>query len=276
MDVQGVGERFNGKVFVSAVRHDVGNGDWDTHVQFGLSPHWFYRSEDVIEAPAAGLLPAIHGLQIGKVVQLQEDPTGEHRILVRLPVIDNSARGIWARVATLDAGDNRGTFFRPEIDDEVIVGFINDDPRDAIVLGMLHSTARPAPIDAEDVNHIKGYHSRGNMRLIFDDETNILTIDTPEGNKLIFSEDESSITLEDQHGNLIKMNDAGIEINSIKDIKMEAAANIEIKAGADLKAESTANTDLKAGAAMTAKGSASAEFSSSGVTTVKGSAVMIN
>ena len=107
-----------------------------THTCSSVSvPQWFHQSRRHTGYPAAGLLPAVHGLQIGKVVQLQDDPDGEHRILVRLPIIDNSARGIWARIASLDAGLNRGAFFRPEIDDEVIVGFVNDDPRDAIVLG---------------------------------------------------------------------------------------------------------------------------------------------
>ena len=37
-------------------------------------------------------------------------------------------QGVWARVATLDAGNDRGTFFRPEVDDEVVLGFFHDDP----------------------------------------------------------------------------------------------------------------------------------------------------
>ncbi len=273
--LQGCGERFNGNVYVTGVRHEVHSGTWFSHIQFGLSQEWFAEKVEVAEVPANGMMGPMHGLHVGVAVELA-DPDGEHRVLVKLPVLDNEARGVWARVATLDAGDNRGSFFRPEIGDEVIVGFLNDDPRDPVILGMAHSSAKPAWHTADDDNHIKGYHSRGSMRLVFDDETNILTIDTPAGNKLVLSEDESSITLEDQHGNLIKMNDAGIEITSIKDIKMEAAANIEIKAGADLKAEGGANVDLKAGAVMKATGSASAEYSSSGATALKGATVQIN
>ena len=96
------------------------------------------------------MLPAIGGLQIGVVSQLQDDPDGEDRILVQIPIIDNQEQGIWCRVSSLDAGDSRGAYFRPEIGDEVIVGFINEDPNDAVVLGMLHSSAKPAPITASD------------------------------------------------------------------------------------------------------------------------------
>ena len=273
--LQGCGERFNGNVYVTGVRHEVHSGTWFSHVQFGHDPSWFAHKEDIASPPANGMMAPMHGLHIGVAVELA-DPDGEHRVLVKLPVLDNEARGVWARVAMLDAGDNRGTFFRPEIGDEVVVGFLNDDPRDPVVLGMLHSSAKAPWRTADDDNHIKGYHSRTSMRMEFDDEKTILTVDTPAGNKLILNEDDSSITIEDQHGNLIKMNDAGIEINSISDIKMEAAANIEIKAGSNLTAEGGANVDITAGAALTVSGSASAEFSSSGSAALKGSVVQIN
>lgn len=275
VNLQGCGARFNGNVYVTAVRHEVHSGTWFSHIQFGLSPAWFSHKTDIAAPPANGMMVPMHGLQIGVAVELA-DPDGEHRVLVRLPVLDNEARGVWARVSMLDAGENRGSFFRPEIGDEVVVGFLNDDPRDPVILGMLHSSAKSPWHIADDENHIKGFHSRNSMRMVFDDEKTILTVDTPAGNKLVFSEDDASITIEDQHGNLIKMSDAGIALNSVKDIKMEAAANIEIKAATNLTAEGGANVDVSAGAAISAKGSASAEFSSSGATALKGSVVQIN
>jgi uncharacterized protein involved in type VI secretion and phage assembly len=48
------------------------------------------------------------------VTKLEADPDGEDRIQVRLPILDAQADGIWARVSSLDAGENRGFFFRPE------------------------------------------------------------------------------------------------------------------------------------------------------------------
>ena len=126
IQVAGVGDRFNGKAFVTAVRHEVGDGTWDTHIQFGLDPERYAcLYTDVIDTEASGLIGGIKGLQIGIVVQLQNDPEGQDRILVKVPVIDDTAKGTWMRVATLDAGNDRGAFFRPEIHDEVIVGFIN-------------------------------------------------------------------------------------------------------------------------------------------------------
>ena len=281
IELQGLGARFTGKAYVSAIRQDVYKGSWYTQVQFGIRPDCFaHINKDITGIPASGLVPAINGIQIGKVVQLQDDPEGEHRILVRLPIIDNSARGVWARVATLDAGTadggvaGRGSFFRPEIEDEVIVGFINDDPRDAVVLGMLHSSAKPAPITAEDVNHEKGFVTRSGMRLLFHDETKTITIDTPAGNSIVIDEDTTSINITDQNNNTILLDPAGIEVKSPGDIKIEADGNIDIKAGMNMTLAAT-QISAKADASMEIKG-ATTKVSADGITEVKGSLVNIN
>jgi Rhs element Vgr protein len=225
--LSGVGNRFSGKTYVTAVRHDIGGGTWFTHIQFGLDPNSYaFTHSDLNDAPSAGLVGAIHGLQIGKVVQLQSDPDGQDRILVRIPVIDNNAEGIWTRIASLDAGANRGAFFRPEIGDEVIVGFINEDPRDAVVLGMLHSSNKPAPITAKDANDEKGFTTRSKMHISFNDQTKTIKIDTPAGNSITLDEQSMKIEIKDQSQNKITMEPAGI--------KMESPANIDIKAGAIL------------------------------------------
>lgn len=275
VELKGFGDRFNGKAYITGIRHELVNGGWLTTAQFGLEPDWFARNKDITEAPAAGLLPGINGLHIGKVVKLEEDPDGEHRIQVKLPIIDNDAKGIWARAALLDAGANRGTFWRPEVDDEVIVGFINNDPRDAVVLGMLHSSAKPAPLEAKDTNHEKGIFTRENMRVLFNDETKTITIDTPAGNHIIIDEDTTSIEIKDQNDNKIVLNDKGIEINSPKDIKIEAGGKIDIKAAQDLKAEGL-NVGIKASAKFEAEGSAGATLKTSAIAEVKGSLVKIN
>lgn len=274
VEIQGIGGRFNGRALVSGVRHTVGNGAWDTHIQFGVGHPWFHQAEAIADAPASGLLPSIHGLQIGKVVQLQDDPDGEHRILVRLPIIDNAARGIWARVATLDAGEQRGSFFRPEIDDEVIVGFVNDDPRDAIVLGMLHSKAKPAPIRAQDVNHEKAFVTRSKMRIHFNDDTKTITISTPGGNSITLDEASKSIVITDQNSNKIELKPSGITVDCPKDITVKAGGKIEIKATTQLTM-SAAQMSLAAQGSLEVKGAA-VKVEASGITQVKGSLVQIN
>jgi uncharacterized protein involved in type VI secretion and phage assembly len=252
---------------VSGIRHEIGKGNWTTDAQFGASPRWFIEENDINPPPASGLLPAVNGLHIGVVTQLQDDPDGEDRILVQMPLIDPEADGVWARVASLDAGENRGTFFRPEIGDEVVLGFLNDDPRDPVILGMLNSSAKPAPIAASDDNHEKGFVTRSEMKLIFNDEKSSLKIETPNGNIITLSDDAGSIVLEDESGNKIEMNSDGIIIESAGDVNITASGDVNIE-GTNVKA--VANSEFKA------EGSSGAELSSSATATLKGSLVQIN
>jgi uncharacterized protein involved in type VI secretion and phage assembly len=213
------------------------------------------------------LLPAIKGLHVGVVSQLQEDPDGEDRILVKIPIINAEEQGIWCRVSSLDAGENRGSFFRPEIEDEVIVGFINEDPNQGIVLGMLHSSAKPAPIVAADENHEKGFVTRSEMKVMFNDDKKSITIETPAGKVITLDEDQGVIKLEDENSNVITMNSDGISIESAGEIKMKASKDVSIEG---------MNINIKASAQLKAEGSAGAELSSGATAVLKGSLVQIN
>ncbi|MBL4605335.1 MAG: type VI secretion system tip protein VgrG [Flavobacteriaceae bacterium] len=267
LKLEGVGERFNGKVYVTGVSHVISEGNWTVNAQFGLNPEWFSETNGVSSQPASGLLPAISGLQIGIVTQLQDDPDGEDRILVRIPIVDNKEQGIWCRVASLDAGKKRGAFFRPEIEDEVIIGFINEDPNDAIVLGMLHSSTKEAPIKASDDNHEKGFVTRSDMRILFDDDKKSIKISTPIGKIISMDEDAKNIIIEDDHSNKITMDSSGIVLESL--------GNIELKASKDVNIEGT-NINIKASAQFKGEGSAGVELSTSAVAVLKGSLVQIN
>ena len=273
--LEGVGERFNGKAFVTGVKQDIGNGMWDTHIQFGLDADRYATVHpDMPDMPAAGLAGGVHGLQIGVVVQLQSDPDGEDRIRVRVPVIDNNDQGIWTRVASLDAGDNRGAFFLPEIGDEVIVGFINDDPRDAVVLGMLHSSAKPAPITAQDVNHEKGFTTRSKMHLQFNDDTKTITIDTPAGNSIKIDEQGMKIEIKDQNSNKITMDTSGIKLESPMNVEIKAGVNLTLSAAATLSIGAL-SLGMKADGNLSLEG-ALAKLAAQGITEISGSLVKIN
>ncbi len=265
--LEGVGDRFNGKVYVSAIRHQITEGNWTVDAQFGINPTWFSETVNINDAPASGLLAAVNGLQVGVVTQLEADPDGENRILVRLPIIDSSGQGIWARVSTLDAGNNRGSFFLPEIEDEVIVGFINGSPNDPIVLGMVNSSAKPAPLTASDDNHEKGFVTRSEMKFIFNDDKKSAILETPAGKKITVDEDAGIIQIEDENSNIMTMDSSGIVI--------ESQGDISIKALGDIKIEGT-NVTVSATAQFKAEGSAGAEVSSGAVAILKGSLVQIN
>lgn len=273
--IASVSDRFNGNAYVTAVRQDMGDGTWYTHIQFGLnSNNYCTQYTDINAHSASGLLGAIEGLQIGKVLQLENDPEGEDRILVKIPIIDNSSNGTWVRVNCLDAGNERGTFFRPEIDDEIIVGFINNDPRHAVMLGMLNSSAKPAPLKGSDANDEKGFFSRSKMRIHFNDSSKTITIDTPAGNSIILDEDGKKIEIQDQNQNKIVMDNNGILIESPKKIELKAGTELKITAGTKLSVigktmNLKSDTNVNVSASM-------AKISATGVAEIKGSMVKIN
>ncbi len=263
----GVGDRFNGKVYVSAVRHQITEGNWTTDAQFGMNARWFSETTDINEMPAAGLLGAVHGLHVAKVTQIHDDPMGEYRVLVRMPIINNDEQGVWARVATLDAGNNRGTFFRPELDDEVVVGFLNDDPNDPVIIGMMHSSANPSPIEPAEDNNEKGIVTRSEMRLVFDDDKKSIVLETPGGKTITIDEDEGVIKIEDENSNKAVFDADGITLESAKDINLTATGDVNIEG---------TNVCISANAQFKAEGNSGTELSSSAITKVKGSLVQIN
>lgn len=267
IELKGLGGRFTGPALVSGVRHELGRGDWMTTLQIGLDPRRFHERRPLAAAPAAaGRIPPVHGLQIGVVTAL-EDPDGEDRVQVRLPTANESEGVVWARLAAFDAGGDRGAVFRPEIGDEVLLGFVDADPRDPVAIGGLHSSARPAPLPGDDDNHRKGYVSRAGMRLLFDDDRPSVTVETPGGAVLRLDDDAGRVELTDQNGNSVKMDGSTLEISAAADLKIAATGNVTIEG---------VNIDLKASAAATVEGSASATLESGAQTTVKGALVMIN
>jgi Rhs element Vgr protein len=266
--LQGCGDRYNGNVFVTGVLQtmDMVEG-WKTHLQCGGADRWTAEERPIAAAAAGALLPSVAGLQIGVTVS-NEDPDGEHRVRVRLPLVDADDDGTWARVASLDAGKERGFFFRPEVGDEVIVGFLDDDPRQAVILGMLHSSANAAPLEGSDDNHEKVYQSRAKMRLFFDDDKKKMLVETPAGNRLTLDEDGKLAKLEDQSGNVVELGQDGIRIESKK--------SLTLKAGTEVKVESGTALGVKGGTTLKLEGASGAELTSSASTTVKGSILQLN
>jgi phage protein D len=141
--ISGLGDRFNGNAYVSAVRHTLEDGNWITEVTVGVSPEWVTEAgENIMAPPASGLLPGIQGLQIGVVSKIDSDPENQFNVQVKIPLIDHSAT-VWARLATFYPTNNGKGSFSPEIGDQVVLGFLNEDPRYAVILGLLYGSGKP-------------------------------------------------------------------------------------------------------------------------------------
>lgn len=267
VDLSGLGSRFNGTGLISGVRHRLGRGDWISELLIGCDPKPHAERYALGSLPAGGFHAPVSGLQIGVVQALEGDPAGEERIQIRLATIDETDGLLWARQALLDAGSQRSTAFRPDLDDEVVVGFLDADPHQPVILGALHSSARPSPLPGANANHQKGIVTRSGMRIHWDDDKIIATLDTPAGNRLVLSEDEQSILIEDQNGNKLEMSPDGIALESPRDIQIKATGDVKIEG---------VNVEIAASAQFKASGGAGAEVSASGATVIKGSVVQIN
>jgi phage protein D/phage baseplate assembly protein gpV len=281
IELADVGTRCSGKVFIAAVEHELADGHWLTTAEFGLPPDWQPRGRVDAVAPAAttGRLP---GLQIGTVTQLG-DPGGQGRVQVRLPALQGEANTLWARPMQFQASNGFGTFFMPEVGDEVVVAFLQHDPSQPVVLGSLYSSDHRPPVEPDAANDTKAIVTRCRHRLEFDDNNRRITLTTPAGNRLELSDQGNTVALKDMSGNLVELSPGGIRIDTPRDLTLSARGAISIQAGGAVHIGATADlkctglsVSCEAQTSFTGKGAASAELSAAGQTTVKGAMVLIN
>ncbi|MCR6642800.1 MAG: type VI secretion system tip protein VgrG [Sporocytophaga sp.] len=283
LTLKGLSDYFNGDVYVSAVNHVLEEGDWLTQATFGISFHSYSESNNDIVAPSvSGITAGIKGLQTALVKKIHEDPDGQHRVQISYPTLQKDNMGIWARLSTFYATNGSGTFFIPEVNDEVVVGFLNEDPEQPIILGSVYSAKNAPAFTSEEKNNTKSFVTRSKMKLTFDEEKKIITIITPGNNSIVLDDDKGAITAIDKNNNKMEMNDAGITFDCVKDFTIKAQGKVIIEAQQDIQAKATGNLKGE-GMAVELKGStkfaaeaAMAEVKGSGQTVIKGGIVMIN
>ncbi len=283
VELKGLGKRFNGNLFVGSVTHTIEDNEWTTEAGAGVPAMNITDEPDVVSPPAAGFLPGLQGLHAAVVKKLDGDPQKAQRIQIELPWLDGKSKLLWARLATMYATNGMGTYFLPEVNDEVLVGFMNADPTHPVILGSLYGEKHKPPFEYEAKNNTKAIVTREKLRIEFDEEKKVITVATPGKNTLEISDDGKSITLTDQHKNEIKMDSGGITLTSAKNITLKAKGGITLDATS--KISGTAKSDIsldgmnvkvQAKVGATVKGNATAELSATGQTTVKGAMVMIN
>jgi uncharacterized protein involved in type VI secretion and phage assembly len=218
------------------------------------------------------------------IVRDIRDPEGLGRVKVDFPWRTDSGAGVsvtdgddrahsyWARIATLFAGAGRGSFFIPEVGDEVLVAFEHGDPGRPIVLGALWNSedTPPESMDGEGKNHIRAIHSRGGhiVRLVDDTENQAAKVEiiSQGGHKLTLDDEggQGKIELKTAGGHTLTFDDAGgkATLADSGGNKLEFDAN----AGA-LKVQVSGNAEQQVGGNLTISVSGSATISApSGVT----------
>lgn len=207
------------------------------------------------------------------------DPKKMGRIRVDFPdLADTTTEGVaidqgqkrassnWARVATLMAGGGRGTYFIPEVNDEVIVAFEHGDLSRPIVLGALWNAKDPPPatMDGEGKNNIRAIHTRNGHKIVLDD-----------------SQDKPSIRIgdkDDENFIFLDLASGSMQIKVKKDLTIEAGGNIRVKAegkitveaGQDISVETKADFNQKATGRLALNSDQSASLNSKASVSVGG------
>ena len=188
------------------------------------------------------------GVVIG-IVTNNKDPDGMGRVKVKFPWLSDSDESTWARVAAPMAGNNRGFYFLPEVDDEVLVVFEHGDMRFPYVLGALWNGKEKPPAKNDDgKNNVRLIKSRSGHTIRLtdeDDKEKIEIVDMSGKNKLVIDTAAKTIT-----------------VTADKDIKLSApqgqitisAQTIVIEAQGKLEVKSSGTADVQASGAMNIKG----------------------
>lgn len=189
----------------------------DARIPGGLGGRWY------------GVFPAL--------VSDISDPDGQGRVRVTLPWSPDGDGGryeVWARLATFMAGNNRGAWFIPDKNDEVLVAFEGGDPRRPYVLGTLWngSDQPPESMDGGGQNFKKVLRSRNGVKVTLDDSDGRekLVLETPGGQKVTLKDGPGALELEDSNGNSIKLGTSGIAVVASARVTIQAS-QVEVSAG---------------------------------------------
>jgi uncharacterized protein involved in type VI secretion and phage assembly len=190
----------------------------DERIPGGLGGRWY------------GVYPAL--------VSDVKDPDGLGRVKVTLPWSPDTGGShyeAWARVATLMGGNNRGSWFIPDVNDEVLIVFEGGDPRRPYVIGGLWngSDAPPDSMDGAGNNYRKVLRSRNGVKITLDDQDGQekMILETPGGQKITMQDGAGSIEVVDSNGNSIKLEASGITVNATANVTINAGAQVSVSAG---------------------------------------------
>ncbi|QFZ18656.1 phage baseplate assembly protein V [Saccharothrix syringae] len=210
------------------------------------------------------------GLVVGLVVDLR-DPLRLGRVKVRYPELGADVRSDWARLVTPMAGGGRGVVFRPEVGEEVVLGFLQGDPRAPYVLGgVWNDKDRPPKGDAEGRNDLRFITSRSGHVVRLDDTAGrerIEVVDRTGQCRVVIDSARKKVVVVAGAGGIELVSSTGtIRLNG-KDVTIDATNTVKIS-GRAVDVGSTTSTKVKAGTTLSASGTQS--------TTIRGATVNIN
>lgn len=197
-----------------------------------------------------------YGVTVG-IVTNNKDDDGLGRVKVKFPLLSDSDESYWARVLTLMAGNDRGIYFLPEVDDEVLVAFAHGDIESPYILGAVwNGKDKPPEKNDDGKNNRRLIKSRSGHQIILDDtkdEEQIIIRDRTDKNEIVIDSKnnqlnikvEKDITIEAKGKITIKSSDGDVLIEG-KNLSFKAKQSCEIKADTNLKMQAQQSCEIKA------------------------------
>jgi uncharacterized protein involved in type VI secretion and phage assembly len=178
-----------------------------------------------------------NGIVIG-IVESLDDDEDLGRIKVRYPHLDGKVSE-WARLATPMGGKDRGLFFRPEKEDEVLVAHEQGEFTRPYIVGSLWSKVDPPPADdgKKVDNNWRFFRSRAGHLLKFDDTAGAERIEIAgSGGKHTMTIDVSGekIEIRCSSGDVTVAAPAGTVTLDAKAVQIKAKTTLSLEAGGAL------------------------------------------
>jgi uncharacterized protein involved in type VI secretion and phage assembly len=309
LEVKAVGTEYAGKYYITACTHRFDINGYMTYFESnGKGTNSILELTNQDGEHSGGFRGPIVALVTNVKVESAKKAHGQ--IKVKYPTLGDTIESDWMPLVQPMAGANRGFFFLPEVNDEVLVAFENGDINRPFVLGAVWNGTDATPLTA-DVN--VGGDGKVKQRIIktpsghtltFDDSTDkpgITIVDKTTKNKLFIDSMNNKISIESDGEMLLKAKtkmtiqaaDLDITIEKMitetaSEISMEAKmaqgnGNIGIKAGGSAKIEATQNFEAKgttgakvAGLTLELAGDTTAKLSGSAMTEIKGGIIKLN
>jgi uncharacterized protein involved in type VI secretion and phage assembly len=204
---------------------------------------------DLLLPPDHRAAHRLYGVVVG-IVTNNQDPEGLGRVKVRFPWLSDTDESWWARIATPMAGKERGIYFLPEVDDEVLVVFEHGDVRFPYVLGALWNGPDKPPVTNQD--------GKNNLRVIKSRSGHIIRLDDSAGAEkveIVDKTQKNSIVIDTSTNSITVKADGDITLESAQGKVILKGQSVEIQSKAQgVKVQSAANMDVKASAQMNIKG----------------------
>jgi len=189
----------------------------------------------------------IDGVPVGLVID-NADPQGLGRVRLKFPALSDDEIGHWARVVVLMAGADRGTFFLPEVGDEVLVAFEQGDIARPYVLGGLwNGKDKPPDPNADGKNNLRLVKSRSGHLIRLDDSDGaekIEIVDKSGNNSIAFDTASNTIVITSAADVTIDARQGTFTVNA-QAIELATSAGIEVKAQGTLALEASGTSTLK-------------------------------